>query len=131
MEENHPILFYDGHCNLCHYAVRFVSKRDKKKRFFFAPLQGDTAAARLSKEILNVDTVVLLEGNNLYIKSKAAFRVLRLLGFPWNLLCVFNVFPQKLTDWGYDAIARRRNRIWGRRKVCEMPVLVDPIRFLP
>jgi len=131
MEENHPILFYDGHCNLCHYAVRFVSKRDKKKRFFFAPLQGDTAAARLSKEILNVDTVVLLEGNKVYIKSKAAFRVLRLLGFPWNLLCVFNVFPQKLTDWGYDAIARRRNRIWGRREVCEMPVLVDPIRFLP
>ena len=131
MEENHPILFYDGHCNLCHYVVRFVSQRDKNKRFFFAPLQGDTAAARLSKEILNVDTVVLLEGNKVYIKSKAAFRVLRLLGFPWNLLCVFNVFPQKLTDWGYDAIARRRNRIWGRREVCEMPVLVDPIRFLP
>ena len=131
MEENHPILFYDGHCNLCHYAVRFVSQRDKKKCFFFAPLQGDTAAGRLSQEILNVDTVVLLEGNKVYIKSKAAFRVLRLLGFPWNLLCVFNVFPQKLTDWGYDAIARRRNRIWGRREVCEMPVLADPIRFLP
>lgn len=131
MEENHPILFYDGHCNLCHYVVRFVSQRDKNKRFFFAPLQGDTAAARLSKEILNVDTVVLLEGNKVYIKSKAAFRVLRLLGFPWNLLCVFNVFPQKLTDWGYDAIARRRNRIWGRREVCEMPILVDPFRFLP
>lgn len=131
MEENHLILFYDGHCNLCHYAVRFVSKRDKKKRFFFAPLQGGTAAARLSQEILNVDTVVLLEGGKVFIKSKAAFRVLRLLGFPWNLLSAFNVFPKKLTDWVYDAIARRRNRMWGRREVCEMPDLADPIRFLP
>jgi predicted DCC family thiol-disulfide oxidoreductase YuxK len=129
MEENHPILFYDGHCNLCHFAVRFVSKRDRKRLFYFAPLQGDTAATRLSQEILNVDTVVLLEGNKVYIKSKAAFRVLRLLGFPWNLLCVLNVFPLKLTDVWYDAIARRRNRIWGRREVCEISDSTHPANF--
>ena len=131
MEENHPILFYDGHCNLCHFAVRFVSKRDRKREFYFAPLQGETAAKRLTEEVLNADTVVLLDKDEVYIKSRAVFRVLKLLGFPWKMLCVLNIFPLKLKDVWYDAIARRRTRIWGRREVCEIPDSTHPANFLP
>lgn len=120
MEENHPILFYDGHCNLCHFAVRFVSKRDRKRLFYFAPLQGETAAARLSQEIMNVDTVVLLDKDEVYIKSKAVFRVLKLLGFPWSLWCVLGILPTVVTDCFYNGIASIRYRLWGRRETCDL-----------
>jgi predicted DCC family thiol-disulfide oxidoreductase YuxK len=131
MSENAPILFYDGQCNLCHRVVRFVVKRDKNKIFLLTPLQGETARQKLIVDVLNSDTVVLLEGNNVFIKSKAAFKVMKHLGFPWSILCLFGVLPKVLTDKVYDAIARRRYRIWGRRIVCELPDVKDQSRFLP
>ncbi|MBM3920588.1 MAG: DUF393 domain-containing protein [Sphingomonadales bacterium] len=131
MQENAPILFYDGHCNLCHKVVRFVVKRDKKKIFLLAPLQGETAVQQLSEEVRSVDSVVLLAGNEVYLKSRAAFSVLKLLGLPWSVLNVFSILPMSLTDKIYDAIARRRYRIWGRRDVCELPDVSDQSRFLP
>jgi len=39
--------------------------------------------------------------------------------------------PQLLTDKAYDAIARRRYRVWGKRDVCELPDVADQSRFLP
>ena len=37
------IIFYDGHCGLCHAAVRFVVARDDREEgFVFAPLGGET-----------------------------------------------------------------------------------------
>jgi len=131
MQENAPILFYDGHCNLCHKVVRFVVKRDKKKIFLLAPLQGETAVQQLSEAVRSVDSVVLLAGNEVYLKSRAAFSVLKLLGLPWSVLNVFSILPMSLTDKIYDAIARRRYRIWGRRDVCELPDVLDQSRFLP
>ncbi|MFM7764236.1 MAG: thiol-disulfide oxidoreductase DCC family protein, partial [Sphingomonadales bacterium] len=128
MQENAPILFYDGHCNLCHKVVRFVVKRDKKKIFLLAPLQGETAVQQLSEEVRSVDSVVLLAGNEVYLKSRAAFSVLKLLGLPWSVLNVFSILPMSLTDKIYDAIARRRYRIWGRRDVCELPDVADQSR---
>jgi len=131
MQENAPILFYDGHCNLCHKVVRFIVRHDKKRLFFFAPLQGNTAAQRLSQEVLNADTVVLLEGGAVYLKSKAAFRVLKRLGFPASLWSVFGYLPGLLTDLGYDFIAKRRYRLWGKRDFCDIPDVADQSRFLP
>ena len=34
------MIFYDGHCGLCHRFVKFVLKRDRQGRFHFAPLQS-------------------------------------------------------------------------------------------
>jgi predicted DCC family thiol-disulfide oxidoreductase YuxK len=131
MQENAPILFYDGHCNLCHKVVRFIVRRDKKRLFYLAPLQGETAAKCLPRHWLNVDTVILLEGKNIYVRSKAAFRVLKVLGFPYSVWSVLGLLPTLVTDWGYNRIAKHRYRWWGRREVCEWPDLQDQSRFLP
>ena len=131
MQENAPILFYDGHCNLCHKVVRFIVRRDKKRLFYLAPLQGETAAKCLPRHWLNVDTVILLEGKNIYVRSKAAFRVLKMLGFPYSVWSVLGLLPTLVTDWGYNRIAKHRYRWWGRREVCEWPDLQDQSRFLP
>ena len=124
------ILFYDGQCNLCHRVVRFVAKRDKKLLFAFAPLQGETAAVQLSKELINSNTVVLLDGEQVYIKSSAVFEVLKKMGFPYSLTAVLGILPQKLCDWGYGLIAQNRYRWWGKREMCEIPSSIDLSRFL-
>jgi len=45
MQENAPILFYDGHCNLCHKIVRFIVKHDKKKVIFTGAPAGQYGGA--------------------------------------------------------------------------------------
>ena len=39
-----PIVLYDGTCGLCHRSVQWLSRRDRGQ-LWYAPLQGETAAA--------------------------------------------------------------------------------------
>ena len=39
----HPIILFDGVCNLCAGSVQFIIKRDNSKYFRFASLQSDFA----------------------------------------------------------------------------------------
>ena len=38
---NKSIVFYDGHCPMCHYWVRYAIKKDIDNKLFFSPIQGD------------------------------------------------------------------------------------------
>ena len=49
MENNNPIILFDGVCNLCNGAVQFVIKNDENKQFRFAALQSE-AGIDLSKK---------------------------------------------------------------------------------
>src|SRR5437879_3847393 len=44
-------IFYDGHCGLCHWAVRFVLAKDRNgDAFRFAPLDSDAFRAAVPQE---------------------------------------------------------------------------------
>lgn len=117
-------IFYDGHCGLCHGAVRFVMARDTGgQRFRFAPLQGTTFAAIVSAERragLPDSVVVLTEDGRLLIRSDAFIHILRRLGGFWRFAAgIIGVIPRVIRDGVYDFIARVRYRIFGRRvEVC-------------
>eukprot|EP00698_Gefionella_okellyi_P024678 TRINITY_DN8775_c0_g1_i3.p1 TRINITY_DN8775_c0_g1~~TRINITY_DN8775_c0_g1_i3.p1 ORF type:complete len:113 (+),score=3.02 TRINITY_DN8775_c0_g1_i3:184-522(+) len=87
----HPVILFDGVCNLCHGSVNFVLKRDSKKVFRFASLQS-----RAAREILEplgaqqhqetLDSVLLVENDHVFTKSEAALRIARKLDKPWPML---------------------------------------------
>jgi predicted DCC family thiol-disulfide oxidoreductase YuxK len=113
-------LFYDGHCGLCHRAVKFVLKHDRSGRAFrFAPLQGETFQARVGVERrggLPDSVVVLTRDGELLVRSAAFLHILRRLGRGWGVLAaVLSVIPRGLRDWVYDFVARIRYRVFGRR----------------
>jgi predicted DCC family thiol-disulfide oxidoreductase YuxK len=113
-------LFYDGHCGLCHRAVKFVLKHDRGGRAFrFAPLLGETFLARVSAERrvgLPDSVVVLTRDGELLLRSAAFLHILRRLGGGWGVLAgVLSVVPPGLRDFVYDFIARIRYRVFGRR----------------
>lgn len=125
------IVFFDGYCNLCNRSVDFLIRRDPKKRFFFAPLQGETARSHLDSALLrNTDTVVLWVDGAVYTRSEAALRALALMGFPWSLLAVFRIVPRGLRDAVYNFIAERRLRWFGKRSNCRLPSEEEKERFL-
>jgi predicted DCC family thiol-disulfide oxidoreductase YuxK len=94
-------IFYDGHCGLCHRAVKFVLKHDRSGNTFrFAPLQGQTFQLRVpSKQIpyLPDSFVVLTREGKLLMRSDASLYVMRRLGGGWKVLAdILGVIPRGL-----------------------------------
>ena len=92
------ILFYDGHCGLCHSAVKFVVKQDRSgKAFRFAPLYGKTFEATVpvdQRRVLCDSMVVQTCEGLLLMRSNALIRILQRLGGKWEILAaVMAVFP--------------------------------------
>ena len=130
MPVNQSVIFFDGHCKLCHRAVRFVIKHDKTKKFRFAPLQSDSARNALSGIQMykqNPDSIVYLENKKIYQHSTATLRVMKNLGRGWQLLYAFIIIPPFIRDWFYMLISRNRTRWFGRYEHCS---IVPPDRML-
>ena len=113
-------IFYDGHCGLCHRAVKFVLKHDRSGTAFrFAPLQGETIKSRVSAErraSLPDTFVVLTQEGALLMRSNASLHVLERLGGGWKVLGkILSAIPRSLRDLVYDFVARIRYHVFGRR----------------
>jgi predicted DCC family thiol-disulfide oxidoreductase YuxK len=127
------ILLVDGVCNLCNALVRFIVRRDPRGTIRFASLQSETAQVLLQQHGLpasNMDTVVLLESDRVFVRSTAVLHVFRHLSYPWPILYALMVIPRSGRDRVYDAVARRRYKWFGRRDVCMVPSSDVRHRFL-
>lgn len=127
------ILLFDGVCNFCSGAVRFLVPRDPEGRLRFAALQSETGTEiqrRFGLDLSDLDSVVLFEGDRCHTKSGAVLRVARKLSGAWPLLAVLLVIPRPLRDWAYDRFAERRYRWFGRSDACLVPTPQLRERFL-
>lgn len=126
------IVFYDGHCALCHGAVKFVLKHDRTgEAFRFAPLQGVTFRARVPEGVrasLPDSVAVLTNDGALLTRSDAFLYILARLGGIWNFTgSVLRIVPRFLRDVVYDFVARVRYRVFGTREdLC--PVIPAKLR---
>lgn len=106
------IVFFDGWCAMCHWAVKWVAKRDTKKEIFFAPLQGTTAREKL-KDVELPDSIVYMEDDKIYFFSKACFRIAWTLGGIWALIGWLSFLPDWMlypADVIYRLIAKSRSQ---------------------
>ncbi|MBX7244076.1 MAG: thiol-disulfide oxidoreductase DCC family protein [Candidatus Sumerlaeaceae bacterium] len=129
----HAIILFDGVCNLCNRTVQFIIRRDPNGYFQFAPLQSETAHKLLVScgvPIVDMKSVVLIEGGKAYLKSDAALGISRKLSGPWKLFAVLLNVPRFLRDPVYDFIANRRYDWFGRRAECMVPTPELKARFL-
>jgi predicted DCC family thiol-disulfide oxidoreductase YuxK len=109
------ILFYDGHCGMCHGFVRFMLARDHARTFVFAPLQGETFAATVpeaERATLPDSMMVRTADGRLLVRSAASLHVLDTLGGGWRVLAtLLRPVPRPILDAAYRAIAAIRHRI--------------------
>jgi predicted DCC family thiol-disulfide oxidoreductase YuxK len=130
---SHPIVLFDGVCNLCNRSVQFLLKRDRRKQFLFASLQGKTGQEILKKFSLpanDFNSFILIEGDELYTRSTAVLRILRKLGGAWALLYVFIIIPPFIRNPVYNFIARNRYKWFGKKEECWVPTPELKQRFL-
>lgn len=125
------VVYFDGHCNLCNTSVDFLIRRDVRRRLKFAPLQGETARARLPADLVgDLGTVVFDDGSRLHVRSSAVVRTLVALGGAWRLAGVLLLIPAFLRDPLYRFVARSRYRWFGRRETCRLPTPEERDQFL-
>jgi predicted DCC family thiol-disulfide oxidoreductase YuxK len=131
--DNRPVILFDGVCNLCNAGVQSIIKKDKKRQFRFASLQGETGQAFLRQfnlPVNDLNSFVLIEGNKAYIKSTAALRIAKLTGGFWKILYGLIIVPRFIRDAVYNLIARNRYRWFGKRNECMIPTPELKDRFL-
>ncbi len=129
----HPIIFFDGVCNLCNRSVQFIIKKDKKKQFRFASLQGKAGQELLKKFNSPADqfnSFILAEGDHIYNRSTAVLRMLRKLGSGWQLFYGFIIVPRFIRNAIYNWIARNRYKWYGKKNECMVPSADLKERFL-
>lgn len=129
----HPVILFDGVCNLCNAAVNFIIDRDPESAFRFAPLQSDIGQALTEQCGIasdKIETMVLIEDGRCFVRSTAALRIARRLSGVWPMLSVLLVVPSPLRDAVYRVIARNRYRWFGQRDACRLPTPDLRSRFL-
>jgi predicted DCC family thiol-disulfide oxidoreductase YuxK len=128
------VVFYDGVCGLCDRFVSFIVRRDRRRRFRFATLQGALAARTLAPrgvDVAELDTVYVLTGDQrLLRRSRAVLFVLAQLGGLWWVLSWGRVVPAVIADRLYDLVASVRYRVFGKREACRVPSAEERALFL-
>jgi predicted DCC family thiol-disulfide oxidoreductase YuxK len=112
------MIFYDGHCGLCHRAVRFVLAEDWSGRTFrFAPLDSDALRAAIpeaGRSRLPDSLVVLAADGTIRTRSTAVRHIMARLGGLWRVFAILaGLVPVRLLDRAYDGIASIRGRLFA------------------
>jgi predicted DCC family thiol-disulfide oxidoreductase YuxK len=130
---HHPVILFDGQCNLCNGVVQFIIKRDKTDAFRFASLQGRYGQSVLEKYGLpreDLNTFILLDGDRIFSKSSGALQVCRILGWPWKIFNLFILVPSFIRDMAYEWIAKNRYRWFGKKNECQVPSPELSMKFM-
>ena len=130
---DHPIILFDGVCNLCNYSVQYVIKHDPDAVFQFASLQGETGRQLLRQYGLSandLNSFVLIRDNKAYTRSSAALTVTKQLTGLTKLLYGFIIVPPFIRNAVYSFIAKNRYKWFGKKDSCMIPIAGLKSRFL-
>src|SRR5437762_4781584 len=128
-----PIILFDGVCNFCNAMVNFIIRQDKKNIFLFAALQSESGKKIMQQYHINwqlSDSFVVIENNKAYMKSNAALRLYNKLPWYWKWVQIFWIVPKFIRDGIYNFIAKNRYTWFGKNEKCMLPSKEMKKRFL-
>ncbi len=129
----HPVVLFDGVCNLCNGAVDFLITRDRRRRLRFGSLQspiGAELAGRCAGGMDPLSSMVLIENGRCHFRSAAVILSVAELGGAWRLVRILLAVPPVLRDAVYRLVARHRYRWFGVRAACRVPTHEERAQFL-
>ena len=127
------VIVFDAQCVLCSANARLILRRDRRKHFQLASMQGGAGAALLRANGLdpdNPDTIIVVDGERVLRNSDAVLHIYKRLGWPWRALGAAAIVPRRLRDAVYRLVARNRYRWFGKLDQCWVPDAADRDRLL-
>lgn len=128
-----PVVLFDGVCSLCNSLVRFIYSRDPNANLRFANLQSEYAQhvlRKFNRPSDNLDTLILIEGEDIHTYSTGSLRIVRYFRFPWSLFRVLLILPRFFRDAVYKMVALNRYRWFGQLQACPLPTPELESRFV-
>lgn len=127
LDWSRDVLILDGDCGLCHRLAEFVDARiiDKGLLAFRAGNSEDAEflLSKMSDSMRSADTVYLIRGGSVYIRSSAAIRCLLYMGVHWRLLFpILWIIPLPIRDLSYRVVARYRHLFFKRPEYCSFRI---------
>ena len=115
MVEN--VIYYDGHCGLCHLAVKFILRVDSKSKFYFSPL------SKLDNNLKSKDSIILKKGNKVFYEGQAIIMIFENIDNNWNYLAkILKLIPINVLDTAYRWVSRNRAKV-SVKKVSSCPIV--------
>ncbi len=130
--QNHPVVFFDGVCNLCNGAVRAFLRLDRRQRLRFASLQSEAGQQALRAAGLGTrafHSMLFHRGGRLFQHSDAVLEAAAAMGGPWRLARAARLVPRFLRDPLYRWVARNRYKWFGKSESCMVPTPGLKARF--
>jgi len=121
LSQKHPIIAFDGVCNLCDGFVSWLIKRDKKKQFRYITLQSQGGDLLLKSASKTKETVVLAYNGEIFTYSDVGLQCMKILGSGWSILSYLSVLPKSFRDMIYHYVAKNRYRWFGKKDACMIP----------
>lgn len=133
MKNISKIILFDGVCDFCNGAVNFVIDHDKNNLYLFASLQSDIGQQYLQKFNLpldDLDTFILIDGNEFFTSSTAALMVSKDLSGFVKFLYPLIYIPKSVRDIFYRLISKNRYYLVTKRKACRIATKENKNKFL-
>ncbi|MEM9081350.1 MAG: DCC1-like thiol-disulfide oxidoreductase family protein [Verrucomicrobiota bacterium] len=123
------VVFFDEGCLLCSGSVRWLHKRDKREKLWFAGLGSEFASVKRDEFGLpepgeGAETFAVLDegGKEVFFRSDGIWRVLGEIGGIWGGVgAIYRWVPKMIRDWEYRLVARNRRKWFGTTEICEVP----------
>lgn len=118
------IILFDGTCAFCERSVRFIATRDPHGYFRFGASQTPQATKLLARFDITRESarsIILIEDDQIFLRSTATLRIAGRLPFPWRLAAALLWIPVPIRDAAYRVVAAVRHRIAGTSNACDIP----------
>jgi predicted DCC family thiol-disulfide oxidoreductase YuxK len=116
-------ILFDGTCAFCERSVRFIATRDHGYFTFGASQnpEGRALLERFGTTREATKSIILIEGDRIYLRSDAVLRIAARMTAPWKYARVLLWVPRPMRDAAYRVVAAIRMRIAGESNACEIP----------
>lgn len=128
----HPVVVFDGVCNLCNGTVDMLVRLDRHRVLRFASNQSAIGSELINARSASgaVDSIYFVERDRTSSESSAVLAIAKHLPLPWKALVVGAVIPRPIRDWLYRVVAKNRYRWFGKRDTCRLPTPEERNLFL-
>jgi len=84
----------------------------------------------IKEKIGNIDSVAVMQENQILTKSRAVFYIFSKLGGIWYPISFLKYLPKFITDKGYDVIAKYRYSLFGKSETCRLIQTEEKHKFI-
>jgi predicted DCC family thiol-disulfide oxidoreductase YuxK len=127
-----PMLVYDGSCGFCNRSVQFMLRHEQRHDLLFVTRDSELGRQlRRTWGLESVQSMLWIEGGQVFAKSGAVIKAAAYLGGWWSGLAVLgSLCPSYILDRVYEFIAEKRLQLSSNAAVCLAPSPEQRNRFL-